>query len=159
MPMPPQKPGRSRQDYGTPPQFLQAVKDRLGIEDFVWDLAASPSNSVTTYYWDEEQNSLVQDWHAMKGWQWLNPPFSHLSPWVEKCWRESQVGASIACLVPAGVGANWWRDWVDNKAHVIFLNGRLTFAGERTPYPKDCALLLYNKAYIGGYEVWNWRHF
>ncbi len=38
---PKQKPGRSKQDYGTPPEFLDAVKARFRIEAFDCDLAAS----------------------------------------------------------------------------------------------------------------------
>jgi hypothetical protein len=74
-------------------------------------------------------------------------------------------------LIPAGVGSNWWRDYVHNKAMVLLLNGRITFGGcppnpktgKVDAYPKDCALLLYspeNKFYIdhgdAAYDVWSW---
>ena len=161
MSMPKQKPGASKQDYGTPEAFIDAAQRKLG-DGFVWDLAANDSNAVAVGYFDEKANSLIQDWNAIQGWDgpcwlWLNPPFANIRPWVKKCWEESQKGAKVACLVPASVGANWWAEYVDGKAHVLFLQGRLTFKGETTPYPKDCALLLYNHTYVGGYEVWNWR--
>jgi len=160
--MPAQKPGRSRQDYQTPPEFLDAVKKRLFISNFSWDLAASAENSVTDGgYYDEEQNSLLQPWEDLPyqdGWLWLNPPFAILTPWVTKARLAALKGAQIAMLVPAAVGANWWRDWVHDKAHVLFLNGRITFVGADDPYPKDCALLLYTPFCFGGYECWNWKH-
>lgn len=152
---PPQKPGRSRQDYGTPADFLVATKNRLGILEFACDLAASESNTCAEVYFTQEADSLKGKW-VFNGWCWLNPPFSRLEPWVSKAFEQSRVGARIAMLVPAGVGANWWRDHVHGKAFVLLLNGRITFVGETMPYPKDCALLLYGPDVAPGYDVWTW---
>jgi phage N-6-adenine-methyltransferase len=157
--MPEQKPGRSRQDYGTPPELIQAVKERLHIKDFGIDLAAGMDNAQATVWFNEEQDSLAQNWakDLGKDWGWLNPPFSNIEPWVMKASQESNNGAHIVMLVPASVGANWWRHWVEPWAYQSFLNGRLTFVGETTPYPKDCALLLYTPWGFTGHEVWRWK--
>lgn len=157
--MPVQKPGLSKQDYETPPEFINAVKARLGVVDFEWDLAASEQNSKALHsYFSEEDDSLLQDWNRLItcawpqfGWAWLNPPFGHIEPWAKKC---AESGIKVAFLVPAGVGANWFRDWVDGKALVLLLNGRISFDGI-APYPKDCILALYGVT--PGYEVWDWR--
>jgi phage N-6-adenine-methyltransferase len=165
---PKQKPGKSKQDYQTPIEFLDAARAFLGIKDFDIDLAASAANAVTSRFYDETMNSLVQPWKVGDGWNWLNPPFAHIKPWVERAFTMSLLGAKTAVLVPAGVGANWWRDWVHNKAYVLFLNGRITFGGT-TPnpktgkpdaYPKDCALLLYDtrldNQLTNHYGIWQW---
>lgn len=158
--MPPiQKPGKSRQDYQTPPEFLQALKNRLGILNFGLDIAASPENAVCLEYITEEMNALdeSQVW-CSDGWAFCNPPYANITPWVRKAFEESRHPLTqIAMLVPASVGANWWLNHVHNKAYVYFLNGRLTFIGETTPYPKDCAILLYASFLQGGYKVWDWR--
>lgn len=156
--MPAQKPGRSKQDYGTPPAFLEAVKRRFGIAAFAIDLAASQENAVAPLFYTEAQNALVQPWRTKsRELAWLNPPFADLAPWVEKAWTESRTAARIAMLVPAGVGANWWRDWVHQKAFVLLLNGRLKFVGELDYYPKDCCLLIYGPDVAAGYEMWSWQ--
>ena len=159
--MPAQRPGNSKQDYQTPPEFIRAVLDRLHSESFVWDLAADADNTVVPRcFFSEREDALAQSWAnvSTSRWMWLNPPFSIIAPWVEKAWMESQLGgAHIAMLVPASVGSNWWRDWVHDKAHVLLLNGRLTFVGHEDPYPKDCALLLYTPFINGGYESWTWN--
>lgn len=156
--MPPQKPGRSKQDYVTPDEFISAVKHRLRIQAFTADLAADMFNTKAAFCWTEEDNSLVQDWHVWgpEQWLWLNPPYAHIAPWVEKCANEAGLGSNIACLVPASVGANWWKQWVTPFAYISFLNGRLTFEGETSPYPKDCALLLYTPWGFTGNEIWTW---
>ena len=158
MPMPAQKPGRSKQDYQTPPEFLQAVKQRLHIRDFALDVAASDSNHVAPLYYTEESNGLEMSWTLAGGWIWCNPPYAHIAPWVNKAAHEAANGAQIAMLVPASVGANWWASYVEGYAYQCYLNGRLTFVGETAPYPKDCALLLYHPWGFTGHEIWYWRN-
>lgn len=158
---PRQQPGRSRQDYGTPPALLEAIKASIGIADFAWDLAASETNAVTACYFTEAENSLLQPWPT-EGWNWLNPPFARIGPWAEKAYHEALYRrVRTVMLVPAAVGSNWWHRWVHRKADVEFLNGRLTFVGCTAPFPKDCALLTYTHTSAmvgcGTYDVWDWR--
>lgn len=156
---PKQKPGNSKQDYRTPPEFLDAVRRKLNIYDFSVDLAASDDNHVCPVYMTKEDDALGphSQWHIMGGWQWLNPPYAHIRPWVAKCWAESQLGARIACLVPAGIGSNWYKDYVLGKAHTLILNGRITFVGCDAGYPKDLMLLLYEPNTYGGTSIWSWQ--
>jgi phage N-6-adenine-methyltransferase len=149
--------GASKQDYETPLELIEAVKDRFG--EIVLDLAASGHNAKAIQWIDEECDSLKQDWVQsafphIGGLCWLNPPFGNIAPWAKKCAEESARGCRIAFLVPASVGANWWRDYVHGKAAVYFLNGRVCFDGVNG-FPKDCALCLYGEP--PGYEVWTWK--
>lgn len=163
MAMPQQQPGNSRQDYSTPANFIRAVKSRLRISEFDFDFAADETNYKATSWWGSEENSLIQpDWHHRLdggGWGWLNPPFANIEPWAAKCAEASIMGgARIALLVPASVGSNWFRDYVNSAAKVLFLNGRLAFIPDRPKslYPKDCILALYGPE-LRGCEVWDWR--
>jgi phage N-6-adenine-methyltransferase len=181
--MPAQKPHRSKQNFATPENFLAAVKHHLGITEFAIDLAAEEDNAVAEYWYDVEMNALVQTWAfgPADSWNWLNPEFGDITPWVRRAWEEQlRAGAQTAVLVPAGVGSDWWRDWVHEKAYVLLLNGRLCFIkdwattidpasvkrGDDPPqcykqpplYPKDCCLLLYEATEPSRwYEVWEWR--
>lgn len=148
--------GASFQAYRTPPEFLTAVCKRFDIDQWAWDLAAD-ANAVSPNYYDEKQNSLVQDWNFSGGVGWLNPPFNDITPWVRKAYLSTRLTNRVAMLIPASVGSNWWRDWVHKKCHVVLLNGRLTFVGQTQPYPRDCALLLYGEWGLGeSYDVWRW---
>jgi phage N-6-adenine-methyltransferase len=161
---PKQQKYRSKQDYATPEAFIAAVKARLGIEDFVCDLAADASNAKAPHYFTEEMDALdpKSNWALAIGnqWGWLNPPFSNIKPWAEKCAATvKNSDASIAFLVPAAVGANWFRDYVwGQDARVLFLNGRLAFMPDKPKwlYPKDCMLVLYHR-WNAGCDLWNWR--
>ncbi len=156
---PPQKRNDSRQDYETPDDFLTALKRRLNIRDFVVDLAACAENAKAPLFIDEATDALKVDWRmyagARLGWAWLNPPFANIPPFAHRC-AHFRRDVNTAFLVPASVGANWWRDDVDGHAYILLLNGRLDF-GVGDSYPKDCALALYGPAVGRGYEVWDWK--
>jgi DNA (cytosine-5)-methyltransferase 1 len=165
---PTQKPGRSKQNYATPATFIAAVGRRFRISAFYRDLAAEPLTAKADRFYTAEDNALVQPWGRDDGesmwvtgdWNWLNPPYADIEPWVRRAFQESvRCNAQTLVLIPASVGANYWRDWVDGKARVLLLNGRLAFIPEQPKawYPKDCALLVYGQSVPPGYEVWSWR--
>lgn len=167
--MPAQKPGRSKQDYATPRDFLDAVRAKFGVRAWAWDLAATRDNCVTesaNYFGPDQlpsvwRDALVADWAKLKGDLWLNPPYADIAPWAAKCagdgaWRIRLKLSStrIFFLVPAAVGSNWWANHVDGKARVVFPRPRLSFDG-KAPYPKDVSLIVYGEK--PGYETWRWR--
>ena len=168
MTTPEQKPGRSKQDYATPKAFLAAVMHYLDIQRFAFDFAADEHNAVAPHWFGITQDALRQpDWELFctRGWGWLNPPYADIGPWAKRCKETRDHGGQIAFLVPAGVGSNWFRDYVDGVAKVLFLNGRLCFIPnwrelgfkQKPLYPKDCILCLYSPITAPDYEVWDWR--
>jgi hypothetical protein len=156
---PQQRPHRSKQDYATPPEFIRAVKELLRYTQFEHDFAADARNAQGLTYWDTEVDSLSLDKDTWcdavgDGWGWLNPPFTNIGPWAERCMQLRRDGGKVALLVPASVGSNWFRDYVNGWAQVWALNPRLSFDGIG-PYPKDCMLCLYGRP--PGFNVWTWR--
>lgn len=139
----------SKQDYGTPPELLAAVQGRFGR--ITVDLAAHVGNAVCpTFFAPPDRpegaaaiDSLAQDWSKLEGLLWLNPPFSGVRPWVEKCVMESARGARIALLTAASVGSNWFRDCCAQHAQVLFLNRRIRFVGADQVFPKDCMISIF----------------
>lgn len=167
--MPRQKPGESKQDYGTPDDFLKSVLRYLHIPAFHTDLACRRDNKIryaqNGIFWPK-QDSLLVPWPetAPGEWNWLNPPFDKIAPWAEKCataWLTH--GTWTALLVPSSTGSNWWESYVHDIGHVLFVKPRLTFKGtpinpktrRPDPYPKDVALILYGET--PGYDIWRWR--
>lgn len=161
-----QKPGRSKQDYATPKDFIAAVKTRLGITEFAHDFAADRRNRKAETFFSRKDSAFdyspaewaIQTFDGLE-WGWLNPPFDDIAPWANRASLCKYEGGQIAMLVPASVGSNWFRDHVDGHALVLALNGRLAFMPDRPTwlYPKDCILCLYSEAIAPGFEVWDWR--
>lgn len=179
MAMPPQKPGQSRQDYGTPQDFLLAIKARLSIDEFAFDFAADGANAKAPLFWTEEIDALAQNtqtWRKAvgRGWGWLNPPFANIHDWVWRCLDVAQKGGKITFLVPASVGSNWYRDFIHEQHGVqtLFLNGRLCFIEDwqhtinpktgkfytsEPLYPKDCICVLFGTGSPYNADVWTWK--
>jgi phage N-6-adenine-methyltransferase len=156
---PKQKPGRSKQDYGTPWEFVRAVEKRFGRLDV--DLAARSDNAKAPAFIGPDQDSLSVPWaayfRARSMLAWLNPPFADIEPWAAKCLEETRApsGLRVIMLTPASVGSNWFAAHVHRKALVLALNGRITFEGTKDPYPKDCMLSLFGFGETG-FDVWKW---
>lgn len=123
---PMQKPGRSKQDYGTPWEFIRAVEGRWGV--FSIDLAAwGPANAKAPAFLTPLENSLECDWNKYAAVNaWLNPPFGNIGDWAAKCARHllafTREGGRIILLTPASIGSEWFeahhRDWTAPAPHV-----------------------------------------
>jgi phage N-6-adenine-methyltransferase len=145
--------GSSRQDFETPAEFMAAFTRYFGAAPD-WDLAASVTNTKAPRFFTEEQDSLAQDWNALRGILWCNPPFANIRPWARKAAESESFRSRIYLLTPASIGANWYVEHVIPYARVYVLVGRLSFDG-RGPFPKDCTLAVYGER--PGLEVWRWK--
>lgn len=162
--MPKQKPHRSEQTVGTPPEFLEAVRERFG--DLVWDLAATRENKVAPLWLgpgsNAGENSLAVDWAMLDGHaghvKWLNPPFGKIAPFAKKCAQQASAEGrgTIVMLVPASVGTNWFARYVHRRALVLALSPRLTFIGQKDPYPKDLMLCVFSRWTTPTFDTWRW---
>ncbi len=154
-----QKPGRSKQDYGTPWAFIRAVERRFG--SLVHDLAATAENRKAPSHYgpDLEIDSLEKDWAAEfpTGNLWLNPPFGNIEAWASKIAHEQAPfrHGLILFLTPASIGSNWFAEHVNRRAMVLGLAPRLTFEGTSDPYPKDLMLSVFGMG-MNGFDTWRW---
>lgn len=146
--------GTSEQDVQTPRELLSPIEDRFGSIQF--DLAASGPNVCPRFYTPND-DALTCSWSDnVRGLAWLNPPYSNIAPWAEKCATEMRKGARILLLVPASVGANWFVEHVAPNAHVIELVGRVTFVGHKQPFPKDLVIAVFYGS-VTGRSSWRWK--
>lgn len=161
--MPEQKPGKSVQEVETPEAFIEAVEKRWGKLDI--DLACSrrPDGTLNAkaergLAWPET-DSLAADWTQFADLNcWLNPEYARIGPWAAKC---AMVGpfmrrGRIFMLVPASIGANWYRDFVRGEAMVEVLESRIKFVGHLEYYPKDLVLAVYAPGMVGS-TYWDWK--
>lgn len=148
-----QKPGRSKQDYGTPWEFVRVCGQCFGMP--TWDLAASLENRKAPAHYDEAADSLKQDWTRLDGTLWLNPPFADIDPWAEKCATVRDRRGFTLLLTPASIGCGWFARHVLGKAMVLGISPRLTFEGTTAPYPKDLMLSVFGFG-LSGFDQWRW---
>jgi phage N-6-adenine-methyltransferase len=152
------KRGRSKQDHGTPREFLDAVEKRFGR--IAVDLAAHHENRVVDQYLGPlsgiAEDSLAVDWSELSGVLWLNPEFANIAPWAEKCATHRHRHSPILLLTPASIGTDWFNGYVKGNAIVLGLSPRMTFVGSDDPYPKDLMLSVFY-AGLSGFSTWRWK--
>ena len=155
----------SKQDYGTPWEFIRACEARFGR--LVADLAAHPENAKHETFLRPEQDSLSIEWAKWfpTGTLWLNPPFVDIAPWAAKCADEStRRHGLILMLTPASIGTEWFQAHVHRKALVIGLAPRMIFdgapinpkTGKPDGYPKDLMLSVFGFG-ANGFDTWRWK--
>ncbi len=153
-----QKPGKSKQDYGTPMAFIEACTARFG--PLTWDLAASLENKKAPDCFTKEQDTFKFHWGNdtwKHGTQWLNPEFADIDPYAAKCAAECRDRHGLTLLLtPASIGCGWFARHVLGKAVVLGVSPRLTFEGTTAPYPKDLMLSVYGYG-LSGFDQWRWQ--
>lgn len=66
-----------------------------------------------------------------------NPPYSNISEWVEKAYRESQQDHTlVVLLIPARTDTRYFHDYIYQRSEIRFIKGRLKFSGKGSaPFP------------------------
>lgn len=103
------------------------------------DAAASADNALCNRYITEEQNTLETPWAdylSIPGYVWLNPPYSDITPFVQKAADESKNQIGTVMLVPADTSVGWFREAIETASEVRFIvGGRLAFINPASGKP------------------------
>jgi site-specific DNA-methyltransferase (adenine-specific) len=124
-------------EWPTPRDFFAKLNRRYR---FTLDPCATPDNAKCPLYFTKEQDGLAQDWGTHR--VFCNPPFGRVGKWAAKCFEASQQGALVVLLAAARTDTKWFHQWVQGKAKVTFLRGRLQFgtAENSAPFPSMLAV-------------------
>jgi site-specific DNA-methyltransferase (adenine-specific) len=114
---------KGEQRYKTPRWIFEMLDAELG--PFTLDACAEEWNAQCGRYFTKEQDGLAQSWKGET--VYLNPPFSGITPWIEKAYHHALKGeAKTVCLLPANTDNSWFHD-VASLGQVWFLRGRIQF--------------------------------
>jgi len=141
----------SRDAWRTPRALFAALDAEF---HFVIDLAADKENHLCQQYRSAGDDALSCDW-PIKGWCWLNPPFSRIPEFAAACSAKWARGSSIVMLVPANrCEQGWWHEHVLGVASEIrYPTFRVAFVpppGVKASSPAfPCCLVVYGAAVRG----------
>jgi phage N-6-adenine-methyltransferase len=128
------------EEWPTPPAFFAKLNRRYR---FTLDPCATPDDAKCPLYFTKEQDGLQQDWGTHRAF--VNPPYGReIGKWARKCFEASQAGALVVLLVPARTDTRWFHDWVQGKAKVQFIRGRVRFGGAEASAPFPSMLAVYS---------------
>ena len=124
--------------------------DRISsIFNFSLDVCALPENAKCESYYTPKDDGLSKPW---RGGVWCNPPYGReISSWVKKAYEESQKEYNdfVLMLLPARTDTKWWWGYVQGKATLFFIKGRVKFGDHNVGAPFPSVLALYMKDFQG----------
>lgn len=125
---------------------------------FTVDVAAAQHNAKLERFYDRGNCGLSRSWAGER--VYCNPPYSNITPWVVKAWREVDAELIVMLLPANRTGQAWWqkhverfRDRWNSRLRVEFLPGRIRFLkpGRSVVGPNErplfgCALLIFEQS-------------
>lgn len=127
----------SSDHWATPLDVVRGLEAEFGKFDL--DPCCRGETAKAAYFYTEEDDGLSLAWN---GKVFLNPPYSHPRPWLEKAIMEIQNGHAelVVALLPVRTDTRWFHFLVKDKAEVRFIKGRIKWIGWQgtpIPQPKD----------------------
>jgi len=131
-------------NYGTPKKFLQAAFLKYDIHPIV-DVCATQKNTKCRQYYTIKNSALHKEW---KGPFFMNPPYSQISLFMAKAYAQHKLNNLDGMILTySKTDTKWWHDYVEGKAEIHFIKGRIKFLDSENhltkysaPYP-SCFLI------------------
>lgn len=124
--------------WETPYEFFEQLNE---VYKFDIDVCADYYNKKCQHFFDDVIDGLSQDWHPKTCW--MNPPYGRdIGKWMEKAYKESQLGATVVCLVPSRTDTKWWHNYA-MKGDITFIKGRLKFGRCKNAAPFPNAVVVF----------------
>lgn len=126
----------------------QALFDSLDAEfHFDLDACASEDNHKCERWFSKEEDGLKQNWGGCH--VFCNPPYSKISKWVEKAYRETrQDGTVVVLLIPARTDTRYFHNYIYHRSEIRFVNGRLRFSGATVNAPFPSMVVIFRGANV-----------
>ena len=126
---------RGTDEWGTPQDIFDALDSEF---EFNLDPSATTTNHKCDDYYTIEDDGLTKSWSGRR--VFCNPPYSNISAWVEKAFRETREDHTlVVMLIPARTDTKYFHNFIYNRAEIRFVKGRVRFVGEgkldNAPFP------------------------
>lgn len=122
----------------------QDLFDKLNAEfNFTLDPCATRENAKCDKYYTIEDDGLSKNWFFEH--IFMNPPYGReVGKWVKKAF-ENRYESVIVGLIPARTDTKYWHDYIQDKAEVRFIRGRVYFInnGKTGPAPFPSAIVIW----------------
>lgn len=78
----------------------------------------------------------------------MNPPYSQIGAWVEKCYREgTQDNTLVVLLIPSRTDTKYFHNFIYGRSEIRFIKGRVKFGGKGSaPFPS--MIVIFKGAYV-----------
>lgn len=119
-------PAKEKDCAQTPTWFIDSLESLLGVR-FVLDVCANKATAKVDNHFSLDEkghNGLELPWDSVN---WCNPPFSNITPWLDKARIEARKGNSTAVIFPDNTETVYSRVAFSDADTIIRMPFRLCF--------------------------------
>ena len=130
--------------WATPQDFFDKLNEEFR---FNLDVCALPENAKCERYFTPEVDGLVQPW---TGNVWCNPPYGReIGGWVMRGYLAAKTGYAdvVVMLLPARTDTRWFHEYINGKAEIRFIKGRLKFGDSKNSAPFPSMVVVFRKGF------------
>jgi phage N-6-adenine-methyltransferase len=122
-------------EYGTDPHLLTQACNKYHILPEL-DVCTNIANKKCYYYYSKDDDALTKQWNLDF---FMNPPYSRVAEFMAYAYKQHKKhNVDALILTYSKTDTKWWHGYVENKAEVHFIQGRLKFLNENGIPPRFC---------------------
>lgn len=135
-------------EWATPQKFFDEINAEF---NFNLDACATKENHKCDKYFTVHENGLLEDWGGYR--VFCNPPYSNISEWVEKAYRETcKDNTLVVLLIPCRTDTKYFHNYIYQRSEIRFVKGRLKFGDGKNSAPFPSMLVIFRGANLKGGE-------
>lgn len=128
-------------EWETPRELYTSLNKRF---KFTLDPCSTKENHLCNKYYTKEENGLCKSWKGET--VFVNPPYSKIKQWVEKCYKEYETnGTTVVLLIPSRTDTRYFHEYIYHKAEIEFIKGRLHFSNSKNSAPFPSMIVIYER--------------
>ncbi len=117
-------------NYGTPPSLFAQACQKYNIFPTL-DVCANSKNAKCSKFITQKEDSLLFQWEETF---FMNPPYSKVNQFMKKAYYQHlKYGVDGLCLIYAKTDTKYWHSYIENKAEIHFIKGRIKFYKDGYP--------------------------
>jgi len=124
--------------WETPYPIYYEALEKFNVKPTL-DVCATKKNTKCIHYITEKEDSLCFEWLEDV---FMNPPYSRVADFMKKAYyQHKKHGITILILIYAKTDTKFWHSFIEDKAEVHFIKGRIKFMQDgvysknSAPYP------------------------
>lgn len=129
-------------EWATPLEFYKELDNEF---HFNLDPCSDDTNYKCEKHFTLADDGLSQNWGGCR--VFCNPPYSDISKWVEKSFREGHKDNTIVVmLIPARTDTKYFHDYILHRSEIRFVKGRLKFGEGKNSAPFPSMVVIFRGA-------------
>ena len=131
-------------EWSTPQDIFDELND-----EFCFDLdpCSTDENYKCERHYTIADDGLSHSWGGCR--VFCNPPYSDISRWVEKAYREAtKDNTLVVLLIPSRTDTRYFHNFINHRAEIRFIKGRLKFGEQKNSAPFPSMLVIFRGPYV-----------